>query len=805
MTQVTVVNEVTQVSINNGRVQVLTVGVQGPGAGATDLDSLRNVDTTGKADGDALVWDEGAEKWVPGAGGGGGGAETLDELSDVAITTPASGQVLRHNGSGWVNAAIQDADLPATIARDSEVAAAVAVVQADVDAHEANTSNPHSTTAAQVGAPALALLTALGALPYASGASTWVALAGNTTTTRKFLRQVGDGSASAAPAWDTLQDADIPATIARDSEVTAAVAVAQAAADAAQADIDDHLADGSDAHDASAISFSPTGGLGSTDVQAALAELDTEKAAAAHTHALDDLSDVAITTPAARHILAYDSGDSRWENRPMEAADLPTVPANKLDGLTGGLTAGRYLRAVDSDTLEERTPAQVLGDIGAAAASHTHAQSDVTDLVTDLAAKTAIGAGGIWFPIATAAQSISSISNGIRINTEIPTSALADGVYVLDLDICATSISRKYQYSIEFRVASGALAVDQVPFFTVDGCHTDYGAVRVDAVSSKFVVKIAMPTGRAYAVQCVVKSAVATASYFTGWTLSDVAPTGGTLATESNAKGPLLCTTLTGTGAQTGFTTGNFSSNLTVGGDHIFSATNAVMRKSANGTSLTINGGNGSADSNGSNIILYGGTHASQADGLHLRAGTTSGTGYVALIANATICFRVNHDKTVTLDSTTASSLKAALPFRGVSAYKTTDQTGIAATTYTKVTFGSEESDPQSSFASSTFTAPVAGRYSIRLNAQSSSSAAAGHYYNVYKNGARITTINSKGGVTSATGQVLFTAAEWTLTLAANDTIEIYAYFTGGTSAIYAVGIGSDTGVTSLVIDFLGT
>jgi hypothetical protein len=40
-----------------------------------------------------------------------------------------------------------------------------------------------------------------------------------------------------------------------------------------------HLADTSDAHDASAISFSATGNLSSTDVQAAIAELDSEKVA----------------------------------------------------------------------------------------------------------------------------------------------------------------------------------------------------------------------------------------------------------------------------------------------------------------------------------------------------------------------------------------------------------------------------------------------------------------------------------------------------------------------------------------------
>jgi len=41
--------------------------------------------------------------------------------------------------------------------------------------------------------------------------------------------------------------------------------------------VSDHLADASDAHDASAISFSPAGNIAATDVQAAIAELDTEK------------------------------------------------------------------------------------------------------------------------------------------------------------------------------------------------------------------------------------------------------------------------------------------------------------------------------------------------------------------------------------------------------------------------------------------------------------------------------------------------------------------------------------------------
>lgn len=47
--------------------------------------------------------------------------------------------------------------------------------------------------------------------------------------------------------------------------------------------LNNHITDASDAHDASAISFSPAGNLAATDVQAAIAELDTEKLAATAT------------------------------------------------------------------------------------------------------------------------------------------------------------------------------------------------------------------------------------------------------------------------------------------------------------------------------------------------------------------------------------------------------------------------------------------------------------------------------------------------------------------------------------------
>lgn len=52
----------------------------------------------------------------------------------------------------------------------------------------------------------------LGDLLYASAANTLSKLTGNTVATRKFLRQTGTGAASAAPVWDTLLAADVPAS-----------------------------------------------------------------------------------------------------------------------------------------------------------------------------------------------------------------------------------------------------------------------------------------------------------------------------------------------------------------------------------------------------------------------------------------------------------------------------------------------------------------------------------------------------------------------------------------------------------------
>ena len=78
--------------------------VGGGGGGATDLNDLADVVITGTpTNGQVLKYN--GTNWVNGTDStGGGGAGALDDLTDVVITgTPTNGQVLKFNGTNWVN------------------------------------------------------------------------------------------------------------------------------------------------------------------------------------------------------------------------------------------------------------------------------------------------------------------------------------------------------------------------------------------------------------------------------------------------------------------------------------------------------------------------------------------------------------------------------------------------------------------------------------------------------------------------------------------------------------------------------
>ena len=156
----------------------------------------------------------------------------------------------------------------------------------------------------------------LGDLIAADGTPAWARLAGNTTTTRKFLRQTGNGSVSALPAWDTLLAGDLPT----------------------------------------------------------------------HTHAESDVTNLATDLT----------------NRPVKGgawANSKTAVINssgQLDGAAGTATDCVLVNGTSAakanavHTHAESDVTNLTTDLaGKAASVHTHAESDVTGLVTDLAAKAA--------------------------------------------------------------------------------------------------------------------------------------------------------------------------------------------------------------------------------------------------------------------------------------------------------------------------------------------------------------------------------------------------------------------------------
>lgn len=73
------------------------------------------------------------------------------------------------------------------------------------------------------------------------------------------------------------------------------------------------------------------------------------------------------------------------------AADITSGVLAVARGGTGigSYTTGNYIRAQGASTLEQRTPAQLLSDIGAAAAVHTHIIADITGLQTAIDGKAA--------------------------------------------------------------------------------------------------------------------------------------------------------------------------------------------------------------------------------------------------------------------------------------------------------------------------------------------------------------------------------------------------------------------------------
>ena len=143
---------------------------------------------------------------LPVAQGGTGQATQAAALTALAGTQSA-GKVLRSDGTNTTLASIQAADVPTLNQSTTGTAAGLSATLAVG-------SGGTGQTAAAAAYNALSPMTTLGDLEYESGAGTASRLAGNTSATKKFLNQAGNGTVSAAPAWGTIAAADLPAATA---------------------------------------------------------------------------------------------------------------------------------------------------------------------------------------------------------------------------------------------------------------------------------------------------------------------------------------------------------------------------------------------------------------------------------------------------------------------------------------------------------------------------------------------------------------------------------------------------------------
>ena len=119
--QITVIEGVEQAQIPSGAVVDLSEYIKSAAVtlllssylqniNAETLNDLSDVVISSPANGEILKYNSSISKWVNGTGSG--GASVLDDLTDVVISSgPTSGDVLQHDGVNWIDAPLDYSDL----------------------------------------------------------------------------------------------------------------------------------------------------------------------------------------------------------------------------------------------------------------------------------------------------------------------------------------------------------------------------------------------------------------------------------------------------------------------------------------------------------------------------------------------------------------------------------------------------------------------------------------------------------------------------------------------------------------------
>ena len=278
---------------------------------------------------------------------------TAARLAGNATTTKnfltSTGTGAAANPPAW--GTIAAGDLPATInANTTGSAASLSATLAIGSGGTGQATAPNAFNA-------LAPTTTLGDTIYASGAGANSRLAGNTTTTRKFYRQTGDGVNSAAPAWDVLVSGDIPNNAANTSGtaggLSATLGVASGGTGAATFSAGIlHSAGGTAALTSSAVSLTAdvtgtlglgNGGTGQTTASAAYNALSptTTLGDIAYANGAGTNTRLAGNTTATKQFLNQ-TGNGSISAAPawgvLAAGDIPNLDTSKIT--TGTFTVG---------------------------------------------------------------------------------------------------------------------------------------------------------------------------------------------------------------------------------------------------------------------------------------------------------------------------------------------------------------------------------------------------------------------------------------------------------------------------------
>ncbi len=288
-------------------------------------------------------------------GGGGPGATSLNELSDVMVGSPTTGQVLRYNGSQWVNAAVAQSDVTglttalAAKADDSALTAHTSDATIHRSINDAGTSSTVLWSAQKIIAALSAKADATTGVLTATGTSPITLSFSSNALTASIAAASGSTAGSMSSAHYTmLANATSAATasrlVLRDGSGGAAFGAITATSISDNISVQKHeIAKGGtlvgtrkrlNLIEGSNVSLTVTDNSANDRVDVTITATPGSTVAT-----LNDLTDVTILSATTGQVLRYNGG--QWVNATLTTAEvLPSTTGHSGKYLTNNGTGG---------------------------------------------------------------------------------------------------------------------------------------------------------------------------------------------------------------------------------------------------------------------------------------------------------------------------------------------------------------------------------------------------------------------------------------------------------------------------------